>query len=148
MNGRVVSIAGTAIGRSVQAGQPLFSILPEGSVLEAELFVPSRAVGFVEEGQEVRLLYDAFPYQRFGSFTATITKVTKTILAPNETFAPFEVKEPVYWVTAKLTAKNITARGSEIALQSGMTLQANIVLERRSFIDWLLEPLRAVGGRT
>lgn len=148
VNGRVVSIATSSIGRTVQAGQPLLTILPEGSALEAELFVPSRAAGFVETGQEVRLLYDAFPYQRFGSFPAQITQVTQTILAPSEALVPFEIAEPVYRVTATLTAEEITARGKEIALQSGMTLTANIVLERRSFLDWLLAPLRAVEGRT
>jgi len=148
VNGRVVSIHSSSIGRTVQAGQPLLAIMPEGSTLEAELFVPSRAAGFVEEGQEVRILYDAFPYQRFGSFPAKITQVAGTILAPNEAQAPFDLKEPVYRVTAVMEKNKILARGREIALQSGMTLQANIVLERRSFLDWLLEPLRAVGGRT
>ncbi|MEX0299270.1 MAG: HlyD family efflux transporter periplasmic adaptor subunit [Kordiimonas sp.] len=147
VDGRVVSVAGTGIGRTVQAGQPLLTILPNDSVLEAELFVPSRAAGFVEEGQEVRLLYDAFPYQRFGSFPAVITRITKTILAQNETLAPFELKEPVYRVTAQIEASDIEARGQKVALQTGMTLKANIVLERRSFIDWILEPLRAVGAR-
>jgi len=148
VNGRVVSISVNSAGRTVQAGQPLLAILPDGSTLEAELFVPSRAAGFVGEGQEVRLLYDAFPYQRFGSFAATVTRVTGTILAPNEALAPFDIKEPVYRVTAAIDQNKITARGKDITLQSGMTLQANIVLERRSFIDWLLEPLQAVGGRS
>jgi len=148
VDGRVVSLSAVGIGRSVQAGQPLMAILPEGSNLEAELFVPSRAAGFVEAGQEVRLLYDAFPYQRFGSFEAVITQVTETILAPSEVFVPFELNEPVYRVTAALTTDEIMAHDKQITLQSGMTLQANIVLERRSFLDWLLEPLRAVGGRS
>ena len=148
VKGRVVSVTSNNIGRSVQAGQPLLSILPEGSILEAELFVPSRAAGFVEKGQEVRLLYDAFPYQRFGSYSAKITGVTETILAPNETLSPFEIKEPVYRVTAAIAADEVMARGKEIALQSGMTLKANIVLERRSFLEWLLEPLQAAGGRS
>ncbi|WP_262692675.1 HlyD family efflux transporter periplasmic adaptor subunit [Kordiimonas aestuarii] len=146
--GKVVAVAGTSIGRSVQAGQPLLTILPEGSSLEAELFVPSRAAGFVEEGQEVRLLYDAFPYQRFGSYPATVRRVTGTILSPREILSPFELQEPVYRVTASIPAEEIEVRNRLISLQSGMTLRANIVLERRSFLDWLLEPLRAVGERS
>jgi len=148
VEGRVVAVSGTGVGRTVQAGQPLLTILPEGSELKAELYVPSRAVGFVEEGQEVRLLYDAFPYQRFGSFPAVITKVTETILSPDEAMAPFEIREPVYRVTAAIESDTIQARGREVTLQSGMALKANIVLERRSFLDWILEPLRAVGERS
>ena len=145
VNGKIVSLSIRNAGRSVQSGQPLLTILPEGSTLEAELFVPSRAAGFVKEGQEVQLLYDAFPYQRFGSHTATLKSVTQTILSPTETLAPFDIQEPVYRVVADLKADQITTDGQTIPLQGGMTLQANIILERRSFIEWLLEPLRTTG---
>ena len=147
VNGKVLSISMDSIGRSVQAGQPLLTIMPEDSVLEAELFVPSRAVGFVAKGQEVRLLYDAFPYQYFGSHKATITNITETILSQGELLTPFKLTEPVYRVTADIEKKTIEARDMVLSLQSGMTLKANIVLERRSFIDWLLDPLRAVRER-
>ena len=42
------------------------TLTPRGGALRAELYVPSRAIGFVKSGQRVRLLYDAFPYQKFG----------------------------------------------------------------------------------
>ncbi|RMB11846.1 membrane fusion protein [Eilatimonas milleporae] len=148
VDGKVVSISSAGVGRSVAAGQPLLTILPRDSHLEAELFIPSRAAGFVEEGQEVRLLYDAFPYQRFGSFPATITQVTESILSPEEVLAPFAVTQPVYRVKAAIGTDSIDINSRRIALQSGMTLQANIILERRSFLDWLLDPLRAVGDRS
>ena len=122
VNGKIVSLSIRNAGRSVQSGQPLLTILPEGSTLEAELFVPSRAAGFVKEGQEVQLLYDAFPYQRFGSHTATLKSVTQTILSPTETLAPFDIQEPVYRVVADLKADQITTDGQTIPLQGGMTL--------------------------
>ena len=147
VNGKILSVSMDSIGRSVQAGQPLLTIMPADSVLKAELFVPSRAIGFVEKGQEVRLLYDAFPYQYFGSYKAIITDVTEIILAPGEILTPFKLTEPVYRVTADIEKKAIEAKDRVLSLQSGMTLRANIVLERRSFLDWLLEPLRAVRER-
>ncbi len=147
-SGVVASISSPVIGRTVLPQQPLLTILPTGSRLEAELFVPSRASGFVAQGQEVRLLYDAFPYQHFGSFPAQIERITETILMPGEAVAPFDIKEPVYRITASLPVDRIRSRGKDIALQPGMTLNANIVLERRSFLAWLLEPLRAVRERS
>lgn len=148
VRGRVVSIGGASVGRSVVARQLLFNILPSDSVLQAELLVPSRAVGFVEKGQEVRLLYDAFPYQRFGTYTGKVSKVAQSILAPDEVRAPFSVSEPVYRVVATLVSDSVDVHSGPIRLQSGMTLKANIVLERRSFIDWMLSPLRVVRNRT
>jgi membrane fusion protein len=147
VSGRIASITSGTIGQSVLPQQPILTILPNDTELVAELFVPSRAVGFVKENQEVRLLYAAFPYQRFGSYPAKITKVTKTILSPNEVITPFQIQEPVYRVTAALGDSMLQIGESEITLQSGMQLEASIILEDRSFVDWLLEPLRAVRGR-
>ena len=146
--GKVVSLSVSSIGRSIQAGQPLLTVMPEDSLLGAELFIPSRAIGFVEKGQEVRLLYDAFPYQFFGSYKATITDVTEIILAPNEILASLDLRESVYRVTARIEDSTIKTGTKEIALQSGMTLRANIVLERRSFLDWLLEPIHVLRERS
>ena len=147
-------IAGTVTGLQGIEGRianpqiPLLSLLPEDSTLEAELYVPSRAMGFVNEGQEVRLLYDAFPYQRFGSYRGTVTAVSGTIIAPNEAVVPFDLREPTYRVSVALNRLEVDAFGKSVRLQPGMMLQANFVLERRSFLDWLLEPLRAVGRRS
>ena len=53
-------------GEDVRAGTTIAVIVPEGESIIAELFIPSRAAGFVEVGQDVRLLYQAYPHQRFG----------------------------------------------------------------------------------
>ena len=144
--GRVTAVQ-IGVGRVVNGQMPLMVVIPEGAALRADLFVPTRAIGFVKEGQEVRLLYDAFPYQRFGSFSAHIATVSRLAIAGAETDAPFKIDEPVYRVTALLDHQNVSAYGGTVHLQPGMTLVANVVLERQSFLDWILEPLRAVTNR-
>lgn len=145
--GRVAALQSLR-GEPASPARPLLVLLPEGSSLEAELYVPSRAIGFVREGQPVRLLYDAFPYQRFGSYPGTVKAVTKTILAPGEVATPFALTEPAYRVKVAIERADVLAFGESVPLQPGMTLNANIVLERQSLLDWLLSPLRAVGNRT
>jgi multidrug efflux pump subunit AcrA (membrane-fusion protein) len=44
-------------------------------------------------------------------------------------------------------AQTVAAFGEAQALQPGMTLTANLILDRRSFFDWLLTPLNAVLSR-
>jgi membrane fusion protein len=110
--------------------------------------VPSRAIGFVRPGQEVRLLYDAFPYQRFGSFAARVETISRQAVAGQETNAPFKIDEPVYRVIVVPDRQQVNAYGQRVGLQPGMTLAANLVLERRSFLDWVLDPVRAVTNRT
>lgn len=145
--GRVTALQ-TAKGRAATGQAPLMIIVPEGSDLRAEIYAPSRAIGFVRPGQETRLLFDAFPYQRFGSFGGRIASVSRIVIDPRESEVPLKLEEPVYRVTVALDRQRIEAFGEAVPLQPGMTLQANIVLERQSFLDWLLTPLRAVWRRS
>lgn len=144
--GRVTALQAT-IGRTVDASLPLMIIIPEGSKVHADVYAPTRAIGFVKPGQEVRLLIDAFPYQRFGSFSGRIVRVSRTVLAPTELGVPLKIEEPVYRIEVEPSAQAVEAFGNRIPLQPGMTLTANMVLDRRSFGDWLLQPLTAVMNR-
>ena len=47
-------------------GAILFNIVPSSSRLQANLYAQSRAFGFINRGQAVKLKVDAFPYQKFG----------------------------------------------------------------------------------
>lgn len=145
--GRVTALS-TAEGRSSNSVRPLMVIVPTDAQLTAELYAPTRSIGFVEPGKETRLLYDAFPYQRFGSFGGNIASISRIAVDPRETEIPFPFEEPVYRVKVKLDQQSIDAFGEPAPLQPGMTLQANIVLERQSFLAWILQPLNAVLNRT
>jgi membrane fusion protein len=147
ISGRVTAIQ-TAEGRMASGQSPLMIIIPQGSSLRAELYAPTKAIGFVKPGQQARILFDAFPYQRFGSFGGTISSVSKTVFDPRETDVPIKLEQAVYKITVNLERQHVTGYGDKIALQPGMTLNANIVLERQSFLDWILAPLNAVRKRT
>jgi membrane fusion protein len=147
ITGRITALQ-TAKGRTANPAVPMMVIVPDGSALRAELFAPTRAIGFVKAGQETRILFDAFPYQRFGSFGGKVVSVSRTIIDPRETEVPIKLEEAVYKVTVNLERQTVEGFGETVSLQPGMTLNANIVLERQSFLDWLLQPLNAVLKRT
>lgn len=134
-------------GQQVQPSSSLVTIVPADSELKAVLLVPTRAYGFVQTGQITRIRFDAFPYQRFGLFEGQISKTSRSILLPNEIEMPISILEPVYPVEAKLSAQEIVAYGDSIPLQAGMLLSADIVLEERSLLAWLFEPLLSLQGR-
>jgi membrane fusion protein len=141
MAGRVTSVL-AAVGRTIDPKITQLSIVPAEGQFEAELFVPARAIGFIAQGQPVRLLYDAFPFQRFGAYNGTISSVSTTMLTPSEMPEPLGViREPAYRVKVALERQTISAFGRDVPLQPDMTLRADIILERRSIIEWLLEPL-------
>ena len=142
-SGRVSTLQATA-GQNADPQRLQLEIIPEDSVLQAELFLPARAVGFVETGQAVRILYDAFPYQHFGAYRGRVAKVSQTILTSADAAGPIKLNEPAYRVTAVLERPDIDAYGKRVALQPDMLLKADIILERRSLISWLTTPLRSV----
>lgn len=135
------------VGQPVDASKPLMTLIPRGSVLQAELYVPSRAIAFVAVGQPVRLLFDAFPYTRFGPGRGSVAQVSTAVLRPDEVTAAVHVTEPVYKVLVDLGSFAMQAYGKDIPLQSGMALTADILLEDRSFLDLLMDPLLAARGR-
>ena len=142
-SGRVSTLQAT-IGQFVDPRRPQMEIVPKDSALVAKLFVSARAIGFVRPGQRVRIKYEAFPYQQFGTYTGRVTEVSQTILTKSETSSPIDLKEPAYRVTAVLDRPDIDAYGKRVPLQADMLLTADIILEKRSFMRWLLDPLLRV----
>jgi len=141
--GRVSTLQAT-VGQFADPRRLQMEIIPNESVLQAELFVPTRAVGFVQPGQDVRILYEAFPYQQFGAYSGRVKKVSHTILTKSDTSGPIELKEPAYKVTVSLDRPEIDGYGKKTPLQADMLLRADIILEKRSFMSWILDPLLSV----
>ena len=140
------------LGQWTSNNQPLASILPASSELEAELYVPSRSIGFVERGVEVSLRYEAYSYQRFGQARGLVREVSSTAMRPEELASGANItkgaaSEPLYRVRVKLDRQTVKANGLERPLKSGMVLDASVLLERRRLDEWIVEPLYAVNGR-
>ena len=136
-------------GQAIQAGQPLLSVLPDDGRLEAELLVPSRAIGFIEPGDRVLLRYQAFPYQKFGHQLGEVTQISRSALSSSELNALVgrsSDRESLYRVTVKLMRQKLTAYGRPEPLKPGMLLEADILGERRRLIEWIFEPLYSLRG--
>ncbi|MEM0515565.1 HlyD family efflux transporter periplasmic adaptor subunit [Pseudoalteromonas sp. YIC-827] len=140
-------VEGETLSPSKAQSKPLLHILPEGSELVAELLLPTRSAGFIAKGQVSRLRFDAFPYQRFGFIESEITRIDRALIAPNEVQLPIALQEPVYRLRAKLTKQQMQAYGQAFELKSGMLFEADIMLEQRTLIEWLLEPIYSLKGR-
>ena len=130
-------------GQSVRTGEPLLRILPRGSRLQAELLVPSRAIGFMDPGDRVQLRYQAYPYQKFGHHTGRVVRIARSAVKP----AAGGNGEPLYRVLVQLDSQSIRAYGKSEPLRPGMLLDADILGARRKLYEWVLEPLYSVTGR-
>jgi len=145
--GRVAAIP-VQPGRSLVPGETVAVVTPADGHLVAELYVPSRAAGFIQPEQDVRLMYEAFPHQRFGVGAARVQTVSRTVLAPSEVAIPgVALQEPVFRVRAVLERETVDAYGAPIPLQPGMLLHADVVIDQRSLLEWLFDPIFAARRR-
>lgn len=150
----VIGNINAEVGQFVDLSKPLLTVLPENTLLIAQLYVPSRAIGFVKKGDQVLLRYPAYPYQKFGHAKAQVLSVAKTALASQDLqtigiISPQEQlnNEPVYLVRAKLDKQVVKAYGKDMPLQVGMTLDGDIMHEKRKLYEWVLEPLFSITGK-
>jgi len=142
------------LGGSASPATPLLSIIPQGSKLEAQLFSPSRAIGFVRPGQKVLLRYQPFPYQKFGFYEGVVASVSEAALNPADLpqqnaglTSLYSTGEPIYRITVSLASQTATAYGEPVRLQPGMQLEADVLLETRRLIEWVLDPLYTLTGK-
>jgi hypothetical protein len=114
-----------------------------GAKLQAHLYAPDKAVGFIRRGDAVLLRYPAFPYQKFGHFHGTVAGVSK--IAPTGTHTDGAV--PGYRVTVELESQSVAAYGKPQPLQAGMLAEADVLQDTRRLYEWALEPLIGPAGK-
>ncbi len=153
-------------GQAVAAGQVLATLVPQRAAaaetqpeLEVHLYAPSRTAGFVAVGQTVYIRYQAYPYQKFGLYQGRVVDVSKTPFAPNElptnlastilsnaqqNILGFNGNEALYRIKVKPLQQAVQIYGKVQALKPGMTLEADVLQERRKIWEWIIEPVLAM----
>lgn len=140
-------------GQNIDTSKPMFSVVPDSSVLQANLYAPSAAIGFIQPGDTVLIRYQAFPFQKFGHARGTVLSISKTALSNNElpsTLSNAErgnSNEPMYRIVVGIASQTMQAYGKAQALQAGMLLEADVLLETRRLYEWVLEPLYSMTGK-
>ncbi|WP_157778385.1 HlyD family secretion protein [Massilia violaceinigra] len=155
-------------GQAVAAAQSLAVLIPQangkehGELLEVQLYAPSRMMGFVAAGQTVLIRYQAYPYQKFGLHRGRIVDISKAPFAPNDLpphlastilshaqqSAPGgNSSEALFRIRVQLSRQNVDVYGVAQPLRAGMTLEADIVQDRRRIWEWIAAPLLAAAQR-
>ncbi|WP_295950959.1 HlyD family efflux transporter periplasmic adaptor subunit [Rhodoferax sp.] len=144
----VVTAILTDVGKLVGAGQPVLNLIPAGSELQADVYLPARAAGFVRVGSQALLQFQAFPYQKFGSQAAQVVKLSRVAVVGSDLpYPPANAPGELYYIASlSLPKKTVTAYGHEEPLQSGMGFDANLVLDTRTLLEWVFEPVFSISG--
>jgi membrane fusion protein len=141
--GRVSDVI-AAVGQRAQPQTSLMTVVPIGSRLEVWLYAPSRAAGFVRVGDTVRLMFDAFPFQKYGAGSGTVVAVSGVPTDAGAIDTGLNIHEPVYRIRVRIdrVSRDVAA---ERPLRPGMTLASNLITERRRLWEVFLDPvLRAI----
>ncbi|QJI30069.1 HlyD family efflux transporter periplasmic adaptor subunit [Pseudomonas sp. ADAK18] len=142
------------VGQTVDPSRTLLSIMPRDSQLQAELYAPSKSVGFIRPGDAVLIRYQAYPYQKFGQYQAQVLSISRTAV-PSADLAVMAGEVPglsrngeqLYRLRVQLNEQSVMAYGKPQPLQSGMLLDADILQESRRLYEWVLEPLYSLTGK-
>ncbi len=130
-------------GAVVQAGDPLGEIACAGERLQVEMTLGQQDVSRVRVGQGAKLLYDAFPYQRFGARSGRVRWVGPAS-AGRAMATPTSAAEGVFRALIDARDSTIAVRGEARPLLVGMRGLARVVTGRRSLISYAFEPIRAL----
>lgn len=142
-------------GQAADTSKALVSIVPANATLQAHLFAPSKAMGFIRPGDTVLMRYQAYPYQKFGHARGTVAAVARTALSSAELSGPGILSgsgrgadsEPLYRISVDLASQAVNAYGQPQPLQAGMLLEADVLQDTRRLYEWVLEPLYSLTGK-
>ncbi len=130
----VISLAHRNPDGVVQNGGELCQLARAEGDLRVRLLLQEAGVPKLAPGQKVRLFFDAFPYQRYGTITGKL-----------EWVSPAAVNSPEgqrFTGRANLDQTAFQSRGHEQPLRVGMKGEARLLVGTRTLVEYAFEPLR------
>jgi len=135
VSGVVTYVASTQKGDKVQANTPLLSIAPKGARGVLKIDIDEKDRGFLREGQEVKMKFSAFPYQRYGFISGRLDYISPAAQRS-------QTNAVVYKGHVSLDKDYYRVDDTDYPLRYGMAATAEIVVRKRRLIDMALDPLR------
>jgi hemolysin D len=161
--GRVQSSIITNVGQVVASGQEIMRVVPENSGLEIQAYVRNRDIGFVALGQEAVVKVESFPFTRYGTIKAHVTRIAKDAIPEPDADAiegdPTRVSKAagfaggertqnlVFPVMLKPDAETIAVDGVAAPLTSGMAVTVELKTGARRMLEYLFAPLVEVASK-
>lgn len=155
--GTVLGLTVTTRNQVVQSGEELMRIVPDDGGLEVESYAQNKDIGFIKSGQPAIVKIEAFPFTKFGTLDAQVTKVGRDAIPDPEAqmaegnparsqksgmfVGAQRIQNLVFPVTLKLGKTSIGIDGVDVPLTPGMAVTVEIKTGKRRIIEYLLSPL-------
>ena len=155
VDGTVQNVKIHTPGAVVTTADTLMEIVPDGAGVEIEADVENKDIGFVREGQEVEVKFDAFPFTRYGLIKGKVRKLshdaTPAVLPPRDRSAQSDAQtagaqqqlttDLAYSARINPDRDWIEADGKREIFKPGMRVSAEIKTGDRRVIDYILSPV-------
>ncbi|WP_240543181.1 HlyD family type I secretion periplasmic adaptor subunit [Bradyrhizobium canariense] len=141
-DGVVLEIANRTVGSVVREAETLFMLVRRDAPLQAEVNVEGRDIGQVTVGQPVRIKFEAFPFQKYGTATGEVSVVSQDSFSPDpKGEGARHQTTPYYRVRVDLSDTHLRLPPQRMQLIPGMAVTAELKVGRRTVISYFLYPL-------
>ena len=157
IDGLVYGLSVTTIGQVLGSGDELMRIVPDDAALEIECYLANKDIGFVKPGQSAVIKIESFPFTRYGTLAAKVTRVSNDAIPEPEaqqtendsarkqrekTFAGAQrTQNLVFPVTLEPSRKVMSVDGQTIPLTPGMAVSVEIATGNRRILEYIFSPL-------
>lgn len=145
-SGKVTTLL-AEVGSRVSPQAPVMTLLPLWSMMQAEVYIPASAIGFIHLGQRVELKFPSFPYQRYGTYGGRVKYISQSTVAPGDLSSTLGFNQPVYRMKIELKNQNIAVRDGVFPMMAGMAVEMDLIGEPIPFLEWLMKPIQDVSER-
>jgi HlyD family secretion protein len=140
--GIIKDLATHTRGTVVSPGTVLMSLVPYDEPLRAEVFIDNKDVGFVNEGQRVKIKLAAYPFQKYGMIDGTVLHVDPDAADLGGKAGESPMSSLRYKALVSLDTQQLKLDDTMLRLTPGMQVVADIHLGSRTVMEYLLSPVQ------
>ena len=129
-----------SVGSVIREAETMFTLVPLGAEMEAEVQIDSLDIGYIKPGALAHLKVDAFSFQQHGTLEGKVVTISQDAFR-REAGAPAQGLDAYYLSRITFSGSHLKKMGAGAHLLPGMTLNAEIVVGKRSVMSYLLWPL-------
>ena len=149
VSGTVQQLTISTVGGVVQPAQTLMIVVPDDAAPVVEARIQNKDIGFIREGQPVRVKLEAYPFTDYGIVPGIVESISRDAVDTSEPGAAEtrdrngRVIQPglVYTTRIRLLKRSIRVAGRDQTIGPGLAVQAEIKTGDRRIIQYLLSPV-------
>lgn len=134
VDGYVNTLLIHTVGGVVTPAEKLVSIVPQNAPLVIKATVMNKDIGFIRNKMPVLIKIDTFDFQKYGMINGVVKKVSKDSIDDQKLGQIYDV-----YITP--LNKTLMVEGRETPISTGMSLTAEIKVNKRRIIEFFIYPM-------